>query len=127
MSVRLVLPIPPKPLWPNARPHWARKSAAVKDARFNAFAYARGEVWKLDPVNHRPPMWAEAETRVVFYFADARTRDRDNAAAALKAYWDGIADAGVIANDAGLIHFPPELRVDRDRPRVEIEVLPLAA
>lgn len=127
MTIRLTLPVPAKPLWPNRRPHWAEKARAIKDARFSAFAYARDAVWKLDPQDHRPPMWSEAETRVVFYFPDARTRDRDNAAAALKAYWDGIADAGVVANDAGLIHYPPELRVDRDRPRVEIEVLPLAA
>lgn len=124
--IRLTLPVPPKPLWPNARPHWSAKATAVRNARQVAWAYARNEVWRLDPVNHRPPMWPEAETRVVFYFATAHERDRDNAAASLKAYWDGIADAGVVDNDAGLIHFPPEMRIDRERPRVEIEVTALA-
>lgn len=125
MSVELSLPIPPKALWPNARPHRYAKAVAVRDYRRMAWAYARDAVWRLDPVNHAPPMWEEAETRVVFYFKDAKTRDRDNAAAALKAAWDGIADAGVVANDAGLIHFPPEMRIDKARPRVELTVEPL--
>jgi crossover junction endodeoxyribonuclease RusA len=118
--LRLTLPLPPRELHPNARPHWAKKARAVRDYRRLAWAYAR------DAVHPNPPRWKEAETRVVFYFATHRTRDGDGAAAALKAAWDGIADAGVVENDAGLVHYPPTLRVDRDRPRVELELRKVA-
>lgn len=114
--IRLTLPLPDRKLSPNARPHWAPKAKATKHARRLAWAYAR------IATNAKPTRWEMAEARAVFYFPTAHRRDRDNAAASLKAYWDGIADAGVVENDAGLIHWPPEMKVDRENPRVEITI-----
>lgn len=122
MTIHLTLDVPARPLWPNARPHWAVKARATKAARKAAWTFA---LKALREARLEPPMWERATTRVVFLFPDRRKRDKDNAAAALKAYWDGIADAGVVANDAGLTHEPVAMLVDRKRPRVELTITPL--
>jgi len=118
-EIRLTVPIPNKALWPNARPHWAAKAKAVRNAR--AGAWARANI----AIDGWPPKWMEAETRTVFYMATKRAVDRDNAQAAMKSIWDGIADAGVIRNDAGFIHHPPQMLHDPKNPRVEITIVPL--
>lgn len=41
-----------------------------------------------------------------------RRRDRDNLLASLKAAFDGIADAGLVENDAGLTHLPVHIVID---------------
>ena len=41
--------------------------------------------------------------------------------------WDGIADAGVVADDVGLTHEPVQMLVDRKNPRVEITITESAA
>lgn len=56
--------------------------------------------------------------RARFFWATRRRRDRDNAAARLKPYWDGLEDAGLVADDAELIHLPVGMSLDRERPRV---------
>ena len=117
MILPLTLPLPPKALSPNARGHWGAKARAVAGYRQRAYMVACVEV----PASKRPG-WERAETRVVFYLPDRRRRDMDNLAASLKAAWDGIADAGIVQNDSGLYHHPPEMRVDKANPRVEIEV-----
>ena len=63
-----------------------------------------------------------AKVTARFFFRTRRRRDRDNLLASLKPAFDGIADARVVANDAGMIHMPVEQYVDRTDPRVEIAV-----
>jgi len=110
----VTLPLPPRVLSPNARPHWAAKARAVRQYRETACLCALVE---------RPgrPMQA-ARVTCRFFFRDRRRRDRDNLLASLKPAFDGIADAGVVTNDSGMIHMPVEQCVDRVRPRVEIVV-----
>ena len=110
----IVLPLPPRELSPNARPHWGAKGRAVR--RYRETAY-------LSSLAGRPgrPMQA-AKVTARFFFRTRRRRDRDNLLASLKAAFDGIADARVVANDAGMIHMPVEQYVDRIDPRVEIVV-----
>ena len=110
----IVLPLPPRELSPNARPHWAAKARAVKHYREAAY---------LSSLAERParPMHA-ARVTARFFFRNRRRRDRDNLLASLKPAFDGIADARVVANDAGMIHMPVEQYVDRTDPRVEIVV-----
>ena len=60
--------------------------------------------------------------RCVFFWGTRRKRDKDNALASLKAAFDGLVDAGIVADDVGLTHEPVEFRTSRDRPRVEITV-----
>jgi crossover junction endodeoxyribonuclease RusA len=113
--VRLTLPLPAKALSPNGRPHWRAKAAAVKEHREAAWAAA---LLAIRP--GRKPRWERAEAEAVFYWPTRHRRDRDNAAASLKAYWDGIADAGVLADDAGLVHLPVRMEYDAANPRVEV-------
>ena len=72
-----------------------------------------------------PPRWGKAVYKAVFLFPDARRRDPDNCIASLKAYLDGIADAGLVANDCDLWPVRPEIRqcarISR-MPRVEITI-----
>jgi len=110
----IVLPLPPRELSPNARPHWAVKARAIRQYRETAY---------LSALAVRPARpWQTAKVTACFFFRTRRRRDRDNLLASLKAAFDGIADARVVANDAGMIHMPVEQYVDRKNPRVEIVV-----
>lgn len=111
--MKLVLDLPPAELSPNRRVHWAKKARAVKYYRAFAAVVAR-----CAP-NYRKG-WERAEVRAVFHLPDARRRDPDNLMAAMKAAWDGFVDAGVLADDNGLILHPPVLAIDRAHPRVEV-------
>jgi len=110
----IVLPLPPRELSPNARPHYMAKARAVKRYREAAYLLALAE--RLG----RPMSTAKVTAR--FFFSTRRRRDRDNLLASLKPAFDGIADARVVTNDSGLIHMPVEQYVDRTDPRVEIVV-----
>jgi len=112
--ILVVLPLPPRQLQPNARPHWTAKAGAVKRYRQIAWLSALA-------VRPRQAMLT-ARVTAKFYFADRRQRDPDNLLASLKAGFDGLVDGGVIGDDRDFIHMPIEQYVDRARPRVEIEV-----
>jgi crossover junction endodeoxyribonuclease RusA len=114
-EIRLTLPLPAKALHPNARVHWRVKAKAIKASRQGAHMRA------LDVIDE-PPAWEKAETKVTFYFSTNRRRDADGLASSLKAVWDGIADAGIVANDSGLRHTSPEMCCDKLNPRVEITI-----
>lgn len=117
--IRLTLPLPAKVLSPNARPHWSVKAKATKEYRHLAWAITLAQVRNT---LGKPPKWEQAEVRAAFYWPTRHRRDRDNAAASLKAYLDGIADAGVVENDAGFIQHPVEMLLDRENPRVEVTI-----
>lgn len=121
MSLTLTLPLPPRELHPNARVHWRPKAAATAGYRLLAKARSLEALGRT-----RQPRWPAAFAQAVFYVKDRRRRDRDNLAAALKAAWDGIADAGVVENDAGITHLPVRIEVDRANPRVMITVIEAA-
>lgn len=119
-TLTIVLDLPPDEIHPNARKHWSKRVDPVATSRLYAKLHAINSMNRLGWM--QAPRWTEAETRTTFYFSTKRRRDRDNCGAWLKPYWDGIADAGVIANDSGFIHHPPTLLIDKDRPRVEIVI-----
>ena len=108
------LSLPPRELSPNARPHWAAKARAVK--LYRAIAYL------LSVAERRVRPLRAAKVTARFFFRTQRRRDPDNLLSSLKAALDGIADAGIVANDAGMVHMPVEQCVDRADPRVEITV-----
>jgi len=87
--------LPPRVLHPNARTHWAAKARAVKryrlDCRLSAMA-------SLPPDRTGFP-WPVARVKADFYFSTVRQRDEDNLLASLKAAFDGLQDAGIVAND----------------------------
>lgn len=116
----ITLPLPAKALHPNfrSRSHWP-KTRALKKAREEA--YLRALV--VAGGKHKAPRWETALAHATFYFKTNRRRDEDGAAASLKAYWDGIADAGIVQNDSGLRHQPVLFAVDPKAPRVELRIL----
>jgi len=108
--IHIDLPLPPQELKPNARSHWTAKAHATKRYRQTAWAIARSAI------GLHPPRWTTATCQATFRFPTRRRRDRDNLLASLKSAFDGIADAGIVANDAGLIHLPVAIEIASDRP-----------
>lgn len=116
-SITLLLPLPNKCLSPNARTCWQAKAGATKKAR--RLAKECVEACELD--NGSLP-WPAAEATEVFFHATKRGRDERNQVAMLKAYYDGIVDAGLISDDnfEVLTHGKPSFKHDKENPRVEI-------
>jgi len=116
MTVTISLPLPHKHLSPNSRCHWRAKAKAVKAYRAQAglevMAETCGERW----------LWKEATVECRFYFKDIRRRDADNLLASMKSAFDGLADAGLVENDAAFTYLPVQQAKDKTNPRVEIAI-----
>jgi len=115
-EVTITLSLPDKSLSPNARVHWAEKARVVKHHRHAAYVTA---VTALKT----GPRWPQATLHITAYFRTSRMPDADNFIASLKAYCDGIADAGIIENDRGLWPARPKFHKDSQRPRVELRIV----
>lgn len=116
-GILVTLPLPPKELSPNARVHWARKQRVVREYREMAKVAAQLAIGR-----EAAPRWERATVQATFYFRVRRRRDMDNLSGWCKQNFDGLADAGVVANDSGFTHLPVRVEIDRDRPRVELRV-----
>ena len=114
------LPLPDRRLSPNARSHWAIKARMVKAAR----GAARVEALRV--LDGRPaPRWGRATLQpAVFLGPKNRQPDPDNLLASLKSYIDGLADAGIVANDKDLWPERPTFSRVTKFPRIEITILP---
>lgn len=117
IRIGVTLSLPPKELSPNARVHYMAKARAAKAYRSLAWAAACEQIGR-----HDAPQWEVATEQAIFYFKSNRRRDRDNLLASLKPAFDGLADAGVIADDSGFTHLPVIIKKDTSRPRVEIAI-----
>lgn len=121
-SVSFTVAIPSKSLSPNNAPATARghifKRAAYKRCRDAA------QLACMAAIKGPPPRWEKATAQATFFHKLRRCRDKDNLAASLKAVWDGVARAGLIANDRGLSPLPPRTRdgVNGWEQRVEITI-----
>jgi Holliday junction resolvase RusA-like endonuclease len=116
-TIMIELPLPPAVLHPNARTHWAAKARSTK--RYRNSAYLRS----LEVLNgSAAPMWKAATVRAAWYFKTKRNRDLDGLVSWAKAAFDGLQDAGIVANDSGLTHLPHNVYIDRDRSRVVLTV-----
>jgi crossover junction endodeoxyribonuclease RusA len=94
--IKIKLPWPDKLLSPNARCHWAVKSKCTKQHRALACIAARQQCGSR-------PNWKSAFYSLTCTLAPKqRQPDEQNLIAHLKAYVDGIEDAGIIQNDRGL-------------------------
>jgi len=112
----LTLPIPDKALSPNARPHWAAKARAAKQARHQGHA----AVLISGQAAPAPPL----VMHVAWYSKSAHPNHRtddDNMWSSLKNHRDGIAD-GLGVNDRDIRQGRMVYGVDKARPRVEITV-----
>ncbi len=116
-SITITIGIPHRSLSANARTHWATKAKKVKAARGVAYWYA-----VEDSSRCQRQRWTNAISTVVWYAKTATHPDPDNALAMLKPYFDGLADAGVLANDRNLAHNPIRFEKDRANPRVQITI-----
>ena len=116
----IVLPLPSPDLNPNARVYWRRLAEAKKVARQEACLAATSRMNELGWCN--PPRWKAATAQCRFFWRTNHRHDRDNAAASCKAIWDGFTDAGVWADDAGVIFLPVLMAVSAINPRLEIDV-----
>jgi crossover junction endodeoxyribonuclease RusA len=95
MKLIIKLPWPDPILSPNARCHWAKKSKCVKQHRMLALIEAK--------LQCQPKHWLAAYYSLRCTLGPYRRRcDEDNLLASLKAYRDGLQDAGIVANDCGL-------------------------
>lgn len=112
--------LPPESLNPNSSVGIWGKVKAKKDHNTEAWLVA------IDWLNRRnlnPPRWQAATIQCHFYFSTKRRRDKDNAAASMKAAFDGFAKAGIVANDSGFTPLPVIMDIDKARPRVVIEII----
>ena len=119
-DIVLELPLPPSSLRGNSRSHWAKKNRDFKNLKTHVVA----EVISQDI---REIGWRQANTSAVFFFADRRgyKNDPDNLSSSLKAVWDGLQSSGVIDNDRNFTHWPIQIDVDRDRPRLVVCIWPM--
>ena len=99
--IEVNLPWPPNELSPNFRGHWAVISRAKKTYRSAARTLTLKALWRVTGFERAQ------EIRLAYVFCPpmARSYDRDNLAARMKAATDGIADA-LCMNDRGF-HFAP--------------------
>ncbi len=126
-SITITLTLPDPILSPNARAHWAK--LAMAKAKFRALSrhLTIREMRQHEMIGSfcsRMPEanWQRASEHTTFYFAQNRRRDKDNFSAMLKSARDGIVDAGLLADDSGLVQHPVTFAIDRENPRVEIEI-----
>ncbi len=105
--ITIFLPLPTAALFPNARVHWRVRHRETKLARRAACMAAKealGKEW--------PPRWVSAALHVKFSLPTVLRHDPANLMRSLKAYEDGLQDAGIIENDRGL--WPERPDIDRD-------------
>lgn len=113
-TVTITLPLPPNCLHPNARACWQERMRMTKKARAEAALVA----------SQYRPVQPAARLTIQPGFYLARKRDGDGMIAWLKAYCDGLQDAGLIENDRGITLLPPEqYTVPVHERRVELRIL----
>lgn len=120
-TITLTLPWPSEKLNPNRAKslHWGMKGRAVSMYRDTCCIIALNAKNRGRLAPFAPPVLAT----VTFYVTDKRRRDIDNLDAMLKPLWDGIVDAGVLADDSAkeLRHGESKLVLDRGgEKRVEV-------
>lgn len=114
--LRVTLPLPPARLSANRT-----GSSRVARAR-EVYAYRTDAGWKFAGAGTVRVRLDSAAVRALFFYPTNRRRDPDNALSSLKPAWDGMQDAGIIENDSSLTHLPAVLGIDKENPRVELEV-----
>lgn len=102
--ITVTIPIPPRSLHPNARPHHMQKHREKAAYRRTVCLTALEAIGGRS----RSPLYVSANTLATFYLHSSRRRDNDNLAAWLKTAWDGLKDAGIFIDDDKLTHLPPK-------------------
>jgi hypothetical protein len=121
LKLTFQLPVPTQPLYPNFRGHWTTPAAAKRFAR--ALARREGERVLCD-AKIPPPRWKRAHYWATLFHLRPITPDPDNFCASLKAYLDGLADAGIFDNDRNVWPERPQFLRATRLPHVEITIEP---
>ncbi len=117
ISIAITLPHPPASLSSNTRAHWRKKSKATRQCRLLA------KLTALEALAGRPPpRWLKARVGVTWGAKGKRTPDPTNILASLKAYIDGLEDAGIVENDRGLWADRPVILQDCGVATVRFEI-----
>lgn len=112
--IRFALPLPPTSLHPNARAHWSERMKANAKYRFDVAILAR---------EHAPTVpLSRARLQLHFLKRSDKEPDDDNLNCWFKAGRDGLADAGIIANDRRFTMEPATWGMDKDDPRVVVTI-----
>lgn len=107
--VEIRIGLPPQLLYPNSRASRWPVAKAKKAYRYEAKIQTKKTLKAIAPA----PRFDSAVARVTFIFPASRPGplpDPDNAAAALKAAWDGIQDGGLLTTDRQLRILPIDLK-----------------
>ena len=120
-SITLSFPWFPKELGANAKPHRMAKARATKEYRFLCRMYTRAQTWRLKERVPIPSLKSPVLATTTFYVDSKRRYDMRNLDASLKPMWDGVVDAGIIADDdyKHLRHAESKLVVGKEK-RVEV-------
>lgn len=117
------LPIPPKGLHPNGRPHAREKTRLVREYRGAVCTIATSVIRNMDLAE---PLLKAAVIKPGFMLPKgAKRSDPDNCIAWIKAAVDGLADAKVLANDREVVYLHP-LQVGK-QPRPGLQLLVISA
>jgi Holliday junction resolvase RusA-like endonuclease len=112
------LPLPDKRLQvnkPGRDLHWAERGRIVKATRQLAGYTAK-------PSAPKKP-WSRATLHATFYVQQIRKRDDDNLNRWIKAYRDGLADAGIVKDDNHFTLRAPAVVIDpKQQPRVVLRI-----
>jgi Holliday junction resolvase RusA-like endonuclease len=125
-AVIVELPLPPKECHQNFRGAHATRERMV------AVRYARYLAWQTATQLSTTggygllPEWERCAVSLAFRFPDARRRDIWNFAGACKAFLDGLADAGVMADDSDIVYGQVSAVIDRHVSGVTITIMPIA-
>lgn len=121
ITVELETTHPEKILSPNhtvgSRGQRMAKAAAIKKLRTKAKILFMAKY----STSFRP-QWKRATVEIVWHHKTAAFPDRDNIIGSLKAFFDGLADAGLLHNDRGLTQLPPIRFIDPENPRVVLKI-----
>jgi len=119
--VLIVLPLPNSVLQPNTTvgSFGGRMLKASASKRYRRLACEAMEAERIETLP-----WPKCSVKASFFNKEKRRRDEDNAIGSLKAAYDGLVDAGLVADDdhAHMRRESPEFYVDRDWPRVMLSI-----
>ena len=118
-SITIILPLPPLAVRPNSCTHWRTKAKHTKACRLLSNAMCKQAL-----AGHKSPMWKKANMKIEARFKTWKHMDPSNLMASMKAYEDGIQDAGIIANDLGLWPERPTIFTKSKEPGLTITITP---
>jgi Holliday junction resolvase RusA-like endonuclease len=116
-TITIVLPLPNKVLQPNCTigSFGGRMMKAAASKKYRRLAR---EAIEAEQIETFP--WKKVKVSAIFYHANKRKRDQDNAMGALKAAYDGITESKLVADD-DYLHMNrgiPDFKFDKEFPRV---------